>query len=74
MIKYQDVSGRSGVEAYNYGSDFIEIKFKSGRTYKYTYRSSGVANVDTMKRLAVHGEDLNTYINKNVRANFESHD
>jgi hypothetical protein len=71
MQKYKDIDGDSGVKAYEYGSDYIVVQFKSGSSYRYTYRSAGSQNVEYMKKLADSGDGLNAFINKNVRNDYE---
>lgn len=74
MAIYKNVSGSSGVESYEVGTDFIEVKFKAGafRFYKYTYISAGQAHVEEMKKLAAIGHGLNAYINGRVKDKFAS--
>jgi hypothetical protein len=70
MKVYRDLNGDSGVTAYDYGSDWIHVQFKSGSVYEYTYASAGQINIEQMKRLADSGDGLNSFINKNVRKLF----
>ncbi|MBO5166677.1 MAG: hypothetical protein J6B90_08795 [Lachnospiraceae bacterium] len=56
MQKYKNVGGDSGVEAFEIGVDFIEVKFaKTIKTYKYSYESAGKEAVEHMKKLALRG-------------------
>lgn len=72
MQKYKNVGGDSGVEAFEIGVDFIEVKFaKTIKTYKYSYESAGKEAVEHMKKLALRGEGLNEYINRYVRDKYE---
>ncbi len=72
MTLYKDIDGDSGVLAYEYGVDFIDVQFKrSSKTYRYSYQSAGSKNVETMKILAKSGDGLNAYINKNAKFMFE---
>jgi hypothetical protein len=48
------------------------LKFKDGRTYLYDYAKPGKVHVEEMKKLAVEGNGLTTYINKYVRDNYSS--
>lgn len=66
MKPYRDIDGDSGVEAYEYGADFIIIRFSKGRytEYTYTYSSAGVNNIEKMKRLADAGDGLNEFISE----------
>lgn len=70
MIKYKDTSNTSNVDSYEIGENEIKVTFK-GNQKKYLYNSikPGNAKVDKMKQLAVDGEGLNRYINKEVGKN-----
>lgn len=60
MQKYGNFGGDSGVEAFEIGVDYIEVKFKtSRRIYKYSYISAGKDAVETLKEKALSGEGLN---------------
>ena len=63
MKPYQNLSGDSGILAYEYGLDWIRIRFDHGGTYEYTKASIGAAHLRTLKRLADSGDELNTFIN-----------
>lgn len=67
MIPYGNLSGQSGIIAYEAGSDNIIIQFNDGEMYLYTYSATGEKHVEEMKRLAQKGEGLTTYLNKNIR-------
>jgi hypothetical protein len=66
MEKYKNLNGDSGVLAYENGSDYIRVKFKSNVkfVYLYTYESAGSEHIETMKSLAISGNGLNAYINR----------
>jgi len=66
MTNYSDASGISGITAYQCGNDSITIEYKGGSAYLYSDQVAGAANVGHMKSLAVSGQGLNTYINKNL--------
>jgi hypothetical protein len=66
MKRYGNLSGNSGVLAYEFGSDWIEIKFLDGRIYLYTYESAGQWHVASMKRLAEAGKGLSGYVSQNL--------
>lgn len=55
----------SGIEAFEPGYSYINLRFKGGK--KYEYKSSPIASrhIAEMKRLAESGDGLNTYINEN---------
>ena len=71
MTKYKNLSGESGIIAYEIGSDFIRIQFADKEIYLYTENSTGAAHIAKMKELAEKGRGLNTYINQHVRGNYE---
>lgn len=78
MQPYKNLSGQSGVIAYEIGEDFINVKFRDiskdgSSVYKYSRSHAGLYRVEEMKRRAVAGRGLNTYINqKDVRKSYES--
>lgn len=67
MEHYKDLDGDSGIIAYEIGNDSIEVEFNGGATYLYNYGSAGREHIEKMKVLAVSGDGLNSYINKNVK-------
>ena len=64
MEPYKNLSGDSGVEAYELGTDFIRVQFRSGGLYLYTYETAGKENVETMKEHATAGRGLATFISQ----------
>jgi hypothetical protein len=66
MKRYGNASGNSGVVAYEIGADWIKIKFRSDDVYIYSYSGAGIKNIEEMKKLALEGKGLATYINKYV--------
>ena len=75
MKPYKNLSGDSGVHAYELGPDFIAIRFvgSSSTTYWYTFARPGAAHVIRMKELAQEGRGLAEYIAKRpaVRDGFD---
>lgn len=67
MRRYANLSGHAGVVAYEAGPDFIDVKFKDGEIYRYTYDRPGMSQVEAMKKLAAAGRGLTTHINRHVR-------
>ena len=72
MRRYANLSGTSGVVAYETGPDFIDVRFREGGTYRYTHASAGPVHVEQMKKLAVAGRGLGTYISRHVREAYAS--
>ncbi|RFU46236.1 hypothetical protein [Paraburkholderia sp. DHOC27] len=62
MKRYRNLSGNSGVVAYETGDDFIQVRFRHGVTYWYTAASVGPKHLAAMKQLALRGQGLSTYI------------
>ena len=74
MQCYRNLSGESGVVAYSYGDDWIEVEFvgRRPRLYRYTYSSTGRERVERMKALAEAGRGLATYISQEVKGGYVS--
>jgi len=70
MERYKNLSGESGVLGYELRADAIVVEFRDGGRYVYDHRTTGKAEVEEMKRLAVLGTGLTAYINKHVRDRF----
>jgi len=70
MKRYLNLSGNSGVSAYEIQDDAIIVKFVDGDTYVYDSRCPGTAHVKNMKDLAKAGRGLATYITRFVRENY----
>jgi hypothetical protein len=70
MKSYANVDGDSNVTAYEYGDNWIRVKFSDGSIYEYTHSSAGQHNIDTMKRLADSGDGLNSFIMRNVKKSY----
>jgi hypothetical protein len=49
---YKDLSGNSGVTAYELGPDYIDIEFKGGSVYRYDQMIPGKRKLESMKVLA----------------------
>lgn len=72
MDRYKNLSGGSNVFSYAIGDDRISVQFKDGSTYLYTNARTGIRNIDQMKKLAVQGRGLSSFINTNVRKLYEA--
>ena len=70
MQHYKNQSGNSAIRAYDIYDKSIVIEFRYAGKYLYNYDQSGREHVEEMKRLAVEGRGLSTYITQNVRKLF----
>ena len=71
MLPYKNLSGNSGVAAYEIGDDYIKVEFLDGEVYIYDYAEPGPEDVERMKELGA-GQGLHTYINQYVRERYAS--
>lgn len=72
MQKYDNKSGDSGIKAFEIGEDFILVEFVGRKEpYKYSYDMPGNFHVEQMKKLALSGKGLASYISKYVRDNYD---
>jgi hypothetical protein len=70
MIKYKNLSGRSGVDSYEIGNDQIKVKFRDGVVYTYNNIKPGRLLVDQMVRYALAGKGLNAFIQRFVKKKY----
>jgi hypothetical protein len=70
MERYRDIDGDSGVTGYEIGADYVRVKFRDNSVYLYIYASAGADNIEQMKKLAVAGDGLNVFMNRNVRKRY----
>jgi hypothetical protein len=70
MEPYRNLSGNSGVEAFEIHDESIVVRFTGGLTYLYDCVRPGRLHVEQMKRLAREGRGLSTYISQHVREAF----
>ena len=47
MERYKNLSGESGVVAYEIDSDSIKVEFEDGGLYLYKYTSTGITKIET---------------------------
>ena len=71
MKKYSNLSGNSSILGYKSYDDRIDVMFKDGKIYTYSYYKAGKGHVDKMKELASKGYGLNSYIMRNVRYKYD---
>lgn len=67
MQRYKNLSGESGVVAFDIGDRSITVKFTGGDRYLYTEDSAGVSNIAEMQRLARLGRGLCSFISRVIR-------
>ena len=70
MQRYNNLSGQSGVLAYEIGKDSITIEFVGGERYLYTARSAGAENIAKMQELARAGRGLSTFVSQHIRTRY----
>ena len=58
------------MSAFEIRDNAIVVEFRNGGRYLYDYDIPGEAEVEEMKRLALGGSGLMTFINKDVRKRF----
>jgi hypothetical protein len=71
MPRYKNLSGESGVLAYEIGDRSITVRFTGGDRYLYTDGSAGAENIAEMQRLATLGTGLSTFISQVIRDRYE---
>ena len=68
MRAYGNLSGTSGVKAYEIREGAIEVEFVNGQVYLYDDTHTGPARIRKMQRMARAGRGLSTYVSREVRA------
>ncbi len=65
--------GKSSIAWFEIGTDFIRVKFYNKiKIYQYSYNGrAGKKHVDELKRLAMKGKGLNSYIQLNVKYKYD---
>lgn len=71
MTIYKNLGGNSNIYAFSIGEDYIDVQFNGGKIYKYSYYSAGKDKVEQMKKLAVQGQGLNSFIMRRARNDYE---
>jgi len=74
MEGYGNLSGDSGVVAYEIRPDEIVVAFVNDGKYRYTKASAGAGHITNMQRLARAGHGLSTYISQEKPAYAERWD
>ena len=70
-IHYKSRNADAGVRSFEILPDAILLEF-ADRKWRYLYNAEkpGRTHVDNMKRLALTGKGLTTYVNQHVRENY----
>ena len=72
MTPYKNLNGGSGIYAYETSNTEIAVQFINGDLYLYNNISAGNYNIEHMKKLAIDGKGLNSFINTTVRKRYYS--
>jgi hypothetical protein len=70
MQRYRNLSGKSGIAAFDIDAGSITVQFSGDGRYLYTEESAGAANIAQMQRLATEGRGLSTFISRVVRGRY----
>ena len=70
MQRYMNLSGNSGVLAFEVAPGEITVQFDRSGFYLYTDASAGAANIVQMHRLAQAGRGLGTFIKQAVNKSY----
>jgi len=65
LTLYKNIHRLSSILAYEIGDESIKIEFVSGAVRDYTYENVGKDHVEAMKKCAVKGKGLGSYIMNN---------
>ena len=67
MKSYKNISKVSGVDSYEFGSDYsyITVKFKTGEIYTYLAKDNSVDQIRSLSVFAELGVGLNRYLTAN---------
>jgi hypothetical protein len=70
MQRYKNVQGSSGVVAFELRPRSVVVQFQDGYKYEYTSESAGASTIAEMKKLALSGRGLSTFISQRVRERY----
>lgn len=68
--RYLNLGKDSKVAAYELKKDGITIRFTDHTVYRYTNQSADPKNIAQMKKLAIAGKGLGTFIEANVKERY----
>ena len=66
MQPYSDLTGNSGIVAFGLGDHSIDVEFRGGARYRYDDIRPGRRELATMRRLAIAGKGLATFISQHI--------
>lgn len=72
MERYKNLGGNSNVHSFEIAPNAILVMFNDNSVYLYNYGSPGATDVEEMKRLAIAGQGLNSYIGRVVGKRYAS--
>lgn len=72
MQRYKNLQRNSGVLAFELGDDFIKVEFENHGVYLYTAESAGREKIEAMKKRALAGKGLSTFISQHVKNQYAS--
>lgn len=67
---YANVGGTSGVATYDHGDDWMVVNFTTGSRYIYTLKSTSPESLGYLKKYAIAGKGLNSYIMRQLREDY----
>jgi hypothetical protein len=67
---YKNLGGASTVARYQIDKDSVMIRFTDSSVYRYTNQSAGPDNISQMKKLALAGKGLGTFIESKLKDRF----
>lgn len=70
MQSYANKGGDSGVVGFEITDDSITVQFRDGWKYVYDNSAPGKSVVAEMKKFALAGQGLNSYISRVVKKSF----
>lgn len=69
-FQYANIGGISSVRGYDHGADWFVVMFSDGSRYLYTTKSTTPESLGFMRKYAIEGKGLNSYIMRMQRMNY----
>lgn len=70
MEIYKSINENSNIKAFEYGPNFIIIKYNDGVEFLYDHQKPGLDKVTKMIELAKKGQGLSDYLENSIKKNF----